>query len=149
MSIVLISVVVASGKEFISSKLTFFLVVDRMPENEIEDYFSYELPPYLMLLFKRWCNEKFNQRWVEEPFTERCVSFRTSTKYFQEYCWWRCNSGALQLCWNHTSACRPATLLKERLWHRCFPVNFTKLLRTPFLQNTSGWLLLNVVLPVM
>ena len=62
MSIVLISVVVASGKEFISSKLTFFLVVDRMPENEIEDYFSYELPPYLMLLFKRWCNEKFNQR---------------------------------------------------------------------------------------
>ena len=22
---------------------------------------------------------------------------------------------------------RPATLLKERLWHRCFPVNFAKL----------------------
>ena len=29
------------------------------------------------------------------------------------------------------------------LWHRCFPVNFAKFLRTPFLQNTSGgWLLL-------
>ena len=27
----------------------------------------------------------------------------------------------------------PATLLKNRLWHRCFPVNFTKFLRTPFL----------------
>ena len=37
---------------------------------------------------------------------------------------------------------RPATLLKERLWHRRFPVNFTKFLRTPFLQNTSGRLLL-------
>ena len=37
---------------------------------------------------------------------------------------------------------RPATLLKKRLWHRCFPVNFVKFLRTPFLQNTSGWLLL-------
>ena len=25
----------------------------------------------------------------------------------------------------------PATLLKKRLWHRCFPVNFAKFLRTP------------------
>ena len=24
------------------------------------------------------------------------------------------------------------TLLKKRLWHRCFPVNFVKFLRTPF-----------------
>ena len=32
----------------------------------------------------------------------------------------------------------PATLLKKRIWHRCFPVNFVKFLRTPFLQNTSG-----------
>ena len=32
----------------------------------------------------------------------------------------------------------PATLLKKRLWHRCFLVNFTKFLRTSFLQNTSG-----------
>ena len=30
---------------------------------------------------------------------------------------------------------RPATLLKKRLCSRCFPVNFTKFLRTPFLQN--------------
>ena len=37
---------------------------------------------------------------------------------------------------------RPATLLKKRLWHRCFTVNFAKFLRTPFLQNTFGWLLL-------
>ena len=27
---------------------------------------------------------------------------------------------------------RPATLWKKRLWHRCFPVNFAKYLRTPF-----------------
>ena len=32
----------------------------------------------------------------------------------------------------------PATLLKKRLWHWCFPVNFAKYLRTPFWQNTSG-----------
>ena len=34
----------------------------------------------------------------------------------------------------------------KRLWHRCFPVNFTKFLRTPFLHNTSGRLLLFLVL---
>ena len=30
---------------------------------------------------------------------------------------------------------RPATLLKKRLWHRCFPVNFAKFLRIPFLTE--------------
>ena len=35
-----------------------------------------------------------------------------------------------------------ATLLKKRLWHRYFPVNFVKFLRKPFLRNTSGRLLL-------
>ena len=38
---------------------------------------------------------------------------------------------------------RPATLLKKRLWHRYFPVNFAKFHRTTFLQNTSGRLFLN------
>ena len=37
---------------------------------------------------------------------------------------------------------RPATLLKKD-WPRCFPVKFVKFLRTLFLQNTSGQLLLN------
>ena len=31
---------------------------------------------------------------------------------------------------------RPATLLKKRLLHRCFPVNFVKFLITPFLYRT-------------
>ena len=34
------------------------------------------------------------------------------------------------------------TLLKKRLWHRYFSVNFAKFLRTTFLRNTSGRLLL-------
>ena len=46
-----------------------------------------------------------------------------------------------QLC---QSLCRrqPAALLKKRLWHRCFQVNFMKFQRKVFLQNTSGRLLL-------
>ena len=41
-------------------------------------------------------------------------------------------------------ACRLVTLLKKRLRQRCFPVNFAKFLRTAFLQNTFGRLLLLV-----
>ena len=29
-------------------------------------------------------------------------------------------------------------LLKKRLWHKCFPLNFAKFLRAPFSQKTSG-----------
>ena len=36
---------------------------------------------------------------------------------------------------NKVGDLRAATLLKKRLWHRCFPVNFAKFLKTPFLQN--------------
>ena len=46
------------------------------------------------------------------------------------------------LFFNKVAGLRPATLLKKSLLHRCFPVNFANFLRTPFLQNTSGRLLL-------
>ena len=45
---------------------------------------------------------------------------------------------------NKVAGLRPATLLKKRFWHRCFPANFTKFLRTPFLQNISRRLLLSL-----
>ena len=36
---------------------------------------------------------------------------------------------------NKDAALRPVTLLKKRLWHRYFPVNFAKFLRAPFLTE--------------
>ena len=36
---------------------------------------------------------------------------------------------------------RPATLLKKRLWHRCFPVNFAEFLRKHILKNMCERLL--------
>ena len=44
-------------------------------------------------------------------------------------------------CFN---TCRPkaCNFIKKRLWHKCFPENFVTFLRTSFLQNKSGWLLL-------
>ena len=37
---------------------------------------------------------------------------------------------------------KPANLLKKRLWHRCFPVNFANFLRTPYLIEHLRWQLL-------
>ena len=37
-----------------------------------------------------------------------------------------------RLFFNKTAWLRPTTLLKKRLRHMCFPVNFAKCLRTPF-----------------
>ena len=48
------------------------------------------------------------------------------------------------LFFNKVAVRRPAILLKERLWHRCFPVNFAKFLRTPFSTEHLQWLLLQV-----
>ena len=48
------------------------------------------------------------------------------------------NTCARDSFFNKVTGLRPATLLKKSLWHRCFPVDFVKFLRTPFLKNTSG-----------
>ena len=40
------------------------------------------------------------------------------------------------------NACARKSFLIKRLWDRWFPVNYAKFLRTLFLKNNSGWLLL-------
>ena len=50
------------------------------------------------------------------------------------------------LFFNKVAGLRPTTLLKIRLWHRCFPVNFAKFLRTPLLTEHLRWLLMVVPL---
>ena len=81
------------------------------------------------------------------------VPFQTS-----EAVVWRCSVEKvfLEISQNsHKKACarvsflskvtgqRPATLLKKRLSHRSFPVNFAKFLRAPFFTEHFRWLLLN------
>ena len=48
------------------------------------------------------------------------------------------------LFFNKVAGLRHSTLLKMRLLHRCFHVNFAKFLRTPCLTEQLRWLLLNV-----
>ena len=45
------------------------------------------------------------------------------------------------LFFNKVAGLRPKALLKKRLWHRCFLVNFAKFLRTSFLIEHLHWLL--------
>ena len=42
------------------------------------------------------------------------------------------------------SQAEACNVIKKRLWHRCFSVNFANFLWTTFLQNTSGQLLLKI-----
>ena len=45
---------------------------------------------------------------------------------------------------NKVAGPSPTNLLKKILWRKWFPVNFAKFLRTLFLQNTSGRVLLQI-----
>ena len=47
------------------------------------------------------------------------------------------------------TALQPSTLLKTRLWHRCFPVSFAKFLITTFSTEYPPWLLLYIKLYVL
>ena len=49
-----------------------------------------------------------------------------------------CRKGVLKAC----------NFIKKRLWHRCFPVNFAKFLRTLFLTERLRWMLLSLTLPL-
>ena len=50
------------------------------------------------------------------------------------------------LFFDKVSGLRPAVLFKKGLWCRVFPVNFSKFLKTLFLQSTPGRLLLELQL---
>ena len=39
------------------------------------------------------------------------------------------------LLFNKVAGPRPATILKKRFWHRCFPVSFAKFPKTPFYRT--------------
>ena len=49
-----------------------------------------------------------------------------------------------KLFFNRVADFRPATILKKRLEHKCFPVNIAKFLRTPILKNICERLLLQL-----
>ena len=99
------------------SKLYKFLFFYLLVDNQVTE------------LFKNFRNSYFRielsitQKHPLEVFYVKRCSF---TKFF----------------FNKVAGLKPATLLKKRLWHRCFPENCVKFLWAAFLHNTSGRLLL-------
>ena len=49
------------------------------------------------------------------------------------------------LFFNRVAGLRPATLLRKKIWHKCFPVNFAKFSRTAFFTEHLWWLILSLV----
>ena len=47
---------------------------------------------------------------------------------------------------NKVVGLRCSILLKKSLWHRCFPVDFAKFLKTPFSTEDLQWLLLEDII---
>ena len=73
----------------------------------------------------------------------RCSMKKVALKNFTKF-------PGKQLCqnlfFNKVRSLRPVTLWKKSLWHSCFPVNFTKFLRTSILKNIYERLFLNIAL---
>ena len=79
-------------------------------------------------------NGWFVQRQPPEVFYKKGV-LRNFAKFTGKHL---CQS----LFFHKVAGLRPATSLKKRLWYRCFPVNFAKFLRTPFVTEHLWWLFL-------
>ena len=78
--------------------------------------------------------------YYSEAVARRCSMIKAVLRNFAKFTGKHlCHS----LFLNKVVGLRPATLLKRRLWHRCFPVNFVKFLRTSFLTEHLRWLLLS------
>ena len=93
--------------------------------------------------YASWKDGRKNGKFMTRRSHRRCSVKKGILRNFAKFTG---NTCARVSFFNKVAGLGPATLLKKRSWHRCFPVNFAKLLRTPFLQNTSGLLLLHSML---
>ena len=94
------------------------------------DYASSAWYPNFTLKMKNKIQIKYSNKCKSSRLEIICKKgvLRNFTKFTGKY---MCQS----LFFNKVPGLRPATLLKKRLWHRCFPVNFVKFPRTPFLTE--------------
>ena len=72
----------------------------------------------------------WQQRLLAEAATGSVLLKKVVLRNFEKFTGKRlCQS----LFFSKVAGLRPATLLKKRLWHRCFPAKFPKFLRAPLL----------------
>ena len=70
---------------------------------------------------------------VTEAVVQRCSVKKMFLEIWQNLRWNIC----ARLIFNKVASLSHANLLKKRLWHRCFHVNFVKFLRTSFFIEHS------------
>ena len=92
----------------------------------------------------KWIEEILFRSTRPEMFCEKSV-IKNFTKFTRKHL---CQSHFFNkvagpgLFFNKVAGLRPVTLLKNRFWYSCFPMNFVKFLRTPFFTAHLWWLLL-------
>ena len=74
-----------------------------------------------------WISSLFGSS-LSEVFCKKGV-FENFAKFIGKHLW-------QSIFINKVAGLRLATLLRKRLWHRWFPVNYAKFLRTPFIYRT-------------
>ena len=105
--------------------------------NRVKDSFFYTTPLVAVFLVPK-------NMIINRNSNRRCSVRKGVLKNFKEFT-------GKHLCQNLfiNKGLRSVTLLKKRLWHRCFPVNFARFLRTAFLKGHLRWLLLKNIIIVM
>ena len=74
-------------------------------------------------------------KYFERKISQCILPFRNFEKFTRKHL---CQSRLF----NKVAGLRTVTLLKKRFWYRCFPVNFSKFLKTPSITEHFRWLLL-------
>ena len=122
-------------------------------------FLEFEEKTCIKLMFIESSSFKMSLRVLENLFTKLMIlaqvaSYRLLTKNRSSHRRCSVRKGFLEISQNSqgNTCARGSFLIKlqasglqlyqERDWRRCFPVDFAKLLRKIFLQNTSGLLLL-------
>ena len=118
------------------------------PYNDRTGYARFTLP-FCFVLLKDYVTVSFYSVWIKKLYY--CHIFRSSHRTcsvrkdaLRNFAKFIGKHLCPSLFFNKVAG--PATLLTKRPWHRCFPVNFAKFLRTPFIQSTSRRLLLYIAL---
>ena len=97
-------------------------------------FFVLSLPTIKSIFYSNESNKTIS---YPESVTQKCSMKKVFVQNFQN---WQENTCAKFTFFNKVAGLWPATLLRKRLWHRCFPVNFARFLRTPFFLEHL-WLL--------
>ena len=109
-------------------------------------YFKFELVKPVS--WKKICLKYFSLQKIDKntPFVQKQPSEVFLKKKFSKlFSKLKGKHLCCSLFFDKNTGLRPATLIRKRLQQRCFAVNFVNFSRTPFLQNTSRWLLLFVI----